>query len=281
MTKTMVDVQGLRVKIGKKPILDDVSLRFGQGEVILIAGPNGSGKSTFLKCLAGVILPDSGKVIYPNGTTAKKVGFISDQLSLFENFSVRQGIDFHRRVFGLESVENALLSDAGMDENRKIKHLSTGERTLLNLSLTLSQQPDVLLVDEVIHVIDPYLREKFLEAVIDLMDRCRTTVILVNHTFSEVEKIPERVLVMADGRFIVDERAEGLGMRLKKVVAKSEISPEIPFIFSQPAGPFIEHFVYPFVPEMPDRFPYEFQAVDLNEIIKAFIGGQYVQKRNR
>jgi ABC-type multidrug transport system ATPase subunit len=280
MTKTMVDVQGLRVRIGKRTILDDVSLRFGKGEAILIAGPNGSGKSTFLKCLAGVILPDRGKVGFPNGTTAKKVGFISDQLSLFENFSVRQAMDFHKRIFGLKQMEYGVFAEAGMDESRKIRHLSTGERTLLNLSLALSQQPDLLLIDEIIHVIDPYLREKFLEAVIDLMDRCFTTVVFVNHTFSEVEKIPERVLVMADGRFILDERAEELGMRLKKVVAESEISSELSSIFSQPAGPFIEYFIYPFGPEMSDRFPYEFQAVDLNEIIKAFIGGQYVQKRN-
>ena len=279
MNENILNVSGLKVKIGRKTILDGIDVGFMRGECVLVAGANGAGKSTFLKCLAGVILPDKGEVSYADGIGPEKIGFISDRLSLFENFSVKQGIDFHSRVFGIESFDSTLIDELHFDPAQKIKHLSAGERTLFNLSLVWSQQPQALLIDEIIHVIDPFLRDKFLEAVIDLMDRCGTTVFMVNHTFSEIERIPERVLVMADGRFIVDEKSEVLAARLKKVISNAEIPEELPLIFSKEAAGTHVHYVYPFGPEMKERFPLEYIDVDLNEIIKAYIGGEYAKKR--
>jgi len=279
MNETILNVRGLKVKIGKKTILDDIEVGFSPGECVLIAGANGAGKSTFLKCLAGVILPDRGEVSYADGIGPKQIGFISDRLSLFENYSVKQGIDFHTRVFGIENFDTTLIDELNFDPAQKIKHLSAGERTLFNLSLVWSQQPRVLLIDEIIHVIDPFLRDKFLEAVIELMDRCGTTVFLVNHTFSEIERIPERVLVMADGRFILDEKSEVLAARLKKVISAGKIPDEVPCIYSKAAAGTREYYVYPFSPELRERFPLEYIDVDLNEIIKAYIGGEYAKKR--
>ena len=279
MNENILNVSGLNVKIGRKTILDGIDVGFKRGECVLIAGANGAGKSTFLKCLAGVILPDKGEVRYADGIGPEKIGFISDRLSLFENFTVKQGIDFHTRVFGIESFDPTLIEELHFDPAQKIKHLSAGERTLFNLSLVWSQQPQALLIDEIIHVIDPFLRDKFLEAVIELMDRCGTTVFMVNHTFSEIERIPERVLVMADGRFIVDEKSEVLAARLKKVISNAGIPEELPLIFSKESAGTHEHYVYPFGPELKERFPLEYIDVDLNEIIKAYIGGEYAKKR--
>jgi ABC-type multidrug transport system ATPase subunit len=279
MNEDILNVSGLKVKIGKKTILDGIEVRFSRGECVLIAGANGAGKSTFLKCLAGVILPDKGDVSYTDGIGPEKIGFISDRLSLFENFTVMQGIDFHTRVFGIENFDTTLIDELRFDPAQKIKHLSAGERTLFNLSLVWSQQPQVLLIDEIIHVIDPFLRDKFIEAVIDLMDRCNTTVFMVNHTFSEIEKIPERVLVMADGRFIVDEKSEVLARSLKKVISTAELPSDCPVIFCRQAAAEREYFIYPYTAELVEQHPYEYLPVDLTEIVKTFIGGQYAEKR--
>lgn len=278
MSETILKVNGLKVKIGRKTILDDVSVEFAAGECVLIAGANGAGKSTFLKCLAGVFLPDQGDITYADGIGPKAIGFISDKLSLFENFSVKQGIDFHTRVFGIDKFDDTLVRELNFTTKQKIKHLSAGERTLFNLALVWSQTPRVLLIDEIIHVIDPYLRDKFLEAVIELMDRCGTTVFMVNHTFSEIEKIPERVLVMADGRFVADEKSEILAAKLKKVIAEAALPEEVPVLYSKQAAGGSQHYVYPFNRELREKFPLEYLDVDLTEIIKAYIGGQYVKK---
>jgi len=279
MSQKIVEVKNLGIKIGKKIILDDIQIQFQKGESAVIAGRNGSGKSTFLRCLAQVILPDQGEIVFSKGITKEKIGFISDQLSLFENLTVKQGIDFHNFVFEIKDFDYTLINELKLNLNQKIKNLSAGERTLYHLSLLLAQKPEILLVDEIIHTIDPYLREKFVEAVIDLMDRCQTTVIMVNHTFSEIEKIPERVLVMEKGKFILDEKCEDLGKKIKRIESDVEIAEEIPCIFKRELPFFKEYFVYPFEEELRKKFSYEYKDLHLNDIVKAFVGGQYVKER--
>ena len=281
MTEKIVEVENLKVSIGRKTILDNIHIQFQKGESVVIAGKNGAGKTTFLKCLANVILPDQGRIVFSDKVSPEKMGYISDQLSLFENYTVKQGIDFHSAVYQIQDFDFTLINELKLNLNQKIKNLSAGERTLYHLGLILAQKPEILFIDEIIHVIDPYLREKFLEAVIDLIDRCQTTVVMVNHTFSEIEKIPDRVLVMEKGQFILDEQAESLGEKLKKVVAKEEIPEEVPCIFKREASYLKEYFIYPFDDEIRKKFPNDYKDINLNEIIKAFIGGQYAKKGNQ
>lgn len=278
MSQKIAEVENLKVKIGKKTILDNIQFQLLKGEAVVIAGRNGSGKTTFLKCLANIIFPDQGSIEYSEKVSKEKIGYISDQLSLFENYTLKQGIDFHNSVFSIKDYDYNLIDELKLDLNQKIKHLSAGERTLFQLSLILAQKPEILLIDEIIHTIDPYLREQFLEAIIELIDRNKTTLIMINHTFSEIEKIPERVLVMEKGQFILDEKSETLGEKLKKVVSKDEISEDIPCIFKRESSYFKEYFIYPYDEELKTKFPYDYKNISLNEIIKAFIGGQYAKK---
>ena len=281
MSQNIVEVENLSLKIGEKKILDKIQLRLQKGEAVVIAGRNGSGKTTFLKCLANVIFPDEGTITYSEKVSKEKIGFISDQVSLLENYSLKQGIDFHKDVYQIKDFDDTLIRELKLDLNQKIKNLSAGERILFHLSLILVQKPEILLVDEIIHAIDPYIREQFLEAVIDLLEGDQTTLVMINHTFSEIEKIPERVLIMEKGQFIVDEKSEALGEKLKKVISETEISEEAPCIFKRELSHFREYYIYPYSEELKEKFPYDYKDVNLNEIIKAFIGGQYAQKRNQ
>jgi ABC-2 type transport system ATP-binding protein len=281
MTEKIVEVENLELNIGRKKILDNLSFQLKKGESVVIAGRNGSGKTTFLKSLANVLFPDKGNIIFSEQITQEKIGYISDQLSLFENYTAQQGVDFHSEVFHIEDFDYSLIKELKLDLKQRIKNFSAGERTLFHLSLILAQKPEILLIDEIIHVIDPYLREKFLEAVIDLMDRCQTSVVMVNHTFSEIEKIPERVMVMEKGRFILDEPSETLGEKIKKVDSEAEISEEVPCIFKRELSHYREYFVYPFNEELRKKFPYDYKNTSMNEMVKAFIGGQYVKKGNK
>ncbi len=279
MSQKLVEVKNVCVNIGRKKILDNINLELQKGEAVLIAGRNGAGKSTLLKCLANVILPDKGSIKLSREIAGSKIGIISDHLSLFENFTLKQGINFHTAVFRINDFDYTLIDELKMDLNQKIKYLSAGERTLYHLSLIMAQKPDILLLDEIIHVIDPYMRERFLEAVIDLMDMYHPTVVMVNHTFSEIEKIPDRVLVMENGQFILDEERETLGEKLKKVTTEKEISEEIPCVFKRESSYFKEYYIYPFNEELNIKFPDDYKNINLNEIVKAFVGGQYVKKR--
>ncbi|UCH95262.1 MAG: ABC transporter ATP-binding protein [Candidatus Aminicenantes bacterium] len=276
----MIKVKDLDVRFGRKRVLNDISVEFGKGEFVVIAGNNGVGKSTFLRTLVGIITPVKGDVAYDKGISKKKIGFISDQFSFFDDFTVKQGIDFHCRVYGIKQFDDNLLRHLDLERNQKIKNLSMGERVLFLFSLIMAQEPEVLLVDEIIHAIDPYLRELFLENLLEAIDRFNATVIGVNHSFSEIETIPNRVLIMENGRFILDEATEALKEKIKKVEANVDIPEDIPVLYKKEVLHYKEYYVYPFSEELRKSYDYRFRDLNLTEIIKSFIGGYYVKKRD-
>jgi ABC-type multidrug transport system ATPase subunit len=192
---------------------------------------------------------------------------------------VNQGIDFHCRVYGIKQFDDKLLRHLDLDRKQRIKTLSVGERVLFLFSLIMAQEPVVILVDEIIHAMDPYLRELFLEYLLEAIDRFNATVIGVNHSFSEIETIPNRVLIMENGRFILDEATEALKEKIKKVETNVDIPGEIPVLYKKEVLHYKEYYVYPFSEELRKSYDYQFQDLNLTEIIKSFIGGYYVKKR--
>ena len=275
----MIKVNDLEVRFGRKRVLNDINVEFGKGEFVVIAGNNGVGKSTFLRTLMGIVTPVKGDVAYDREISRKRIGFLSDKFSFFDDFTVNQGIDFHCRVYGIKQFDDKLLRHLDLDRKQRIKTLSVGERVLYLFSLIMAQEPELLLVDEIIHAIDPYLRELFLEYLLETIDRFNATVISVNHSFSEIETIPNRVLIMENGRFILDEATEALKEKIKKVETNVDIPGEIPVLYKKEVLHYKEYYVYPFSEEMRKSYNYQFQDLNLTEIIKSFIGGYYVKKR--
>lgn len=288
MSENIIEIKDVCLDFGKRKILDHVDLGFKKGEAVLIAGNNGAGKSSLLRILAGVLFPDRGEVRLSDSIQKNKIAFLSDSLSFFQDFTLAEGIDFHTRVFGVESFDHSLLDELNLDRNQVVKNLSKGERAIYHLSLLLSQKPEVLLLDEIIHAIDPYLRELFLDTLIDLIDELNTTVIMVNHTFSEMGQLPERVIIMEDGHFIFDEPSEMLQQKIKKITIDAEeektlgknIETTLPVIFKNRSSLVREYFIYPFKEEFLERTDVRFGDIDLSEIIKSFIGGYYAKKRD-
>jgi len=279
MSQPILEVHDLSLSFSRKKVLDRLEFSLRRGEWAVIAGRNGVGKSTLLRCLAGVLLPDAGAVARSPEACPAKTGFISDRLSLFEDLTIGQAVAFHRRVFAIDDFDDRLLGRLGVKQKERIRSLSAGERAILHLSLVLSQKPSLLLVDEVLHMLDPYIRDLFIEALIEAMTAQETAVLTVNHTFSEIERLPERVLVMEEGRFVVDETPEALRGMMKKVVCRGPLPNGLPCFFSKGEGEYKEYFIYPFSEDLRAAHALDFQDIALPEIIKAFIGGGYEQKR--
>jgi ABC-type multidrug transport system ATPase subunit len=264
---------------GKRPLFQSFNLEIQQGETVLITGINGAGKTTLLRLLAGVLLPRSGSLEFSpqlGKDPRARIGFISDKVRLYEDMTLAAAIRYHSSIYSVSRFDRSLLDKTRLTLDKKIKNLSAGQRLIFHLSLILSAQPDILLIDEVIHSIDAYLREMFLNSLLELMAQRQVTVIMVNLNFHDIEKIPQRVILLRDGEIAVDESIEQLKQKVKKVVTANELTAGVPILFSTVYGDTYEYYVYPFEDRFREVLEGEIRDLNLNDIIKAFIGGQYV-----
>jgi ABC-2 type transport system ATP-binding protein len=273
----MLEIRNLDFNYGKTRVFKNFNLKIDEGQVCLITGINGVGKSTLLRLIAGVLRPDKGEIIYSQklgSDPRRKTGFISDVLSLYESMSVSQALDFHKSVYDISSVDDNLIKHTKIGYDQKIKELSTGQRTILHLSLILSTEPALLLIDEIIHSIDAYLRRVFLEQLIQLLTSRHITVVMANLNFHDIEHLVERVILLKSGEIAVDEDIEALKAKVKKIV--SPAPPESLHILSRiDYSGHSEFFVYPYDKKSLPSLEGDVVDLNLTEIVTAFIGGEY------
>ncbi|MDQ1355400.1 MAG: ATP-binding cassette protein [Acidobacteriota bacterium] len=274
----MLEIKNLSFNFGKAKIFKDFNLEIAEKEVTLITGINGVGKSTLLRLIAGVLKPASGKIVFNEkmGKDPRRyIGFISDAPSLYESMTVAQAIDFHRSVYKVDRFDDSLLKRTKVTYDQKVKELSMGQRVIFHLSLLLSGAPKLLLIDEVIHSIDVYLRGIFLKELITLLSEKDVTVIFVNLNFNDIENIVDRVILLKDGEVAVDEKIDALKSKIRKITA-TNLPEGIPVLFKIEYTDHSEYFIYPFMEEYRERVNGEVLDLDLTGIVNAFIGNEYV-----
>lgn len=268
------------INFGYKPgeqIFKDFSLELTGGETVLISGSNGTGKTTLLRLMSGVLFPQSGSIQYDPamGDTPKDhIGFISDQIHLYENMTVREAIGFHSDVYRVQDRDLTLLDKTKISMGNNISQLSRGQRAVLHLAMMLAPRPKLILIDEIIHTLDAFLRELFLKHLLETMMDHPATLVLVNLNFHDIEKIPQRVIFLKGGKIICDEPMDRLKKRVKKITGpKTENDSRI--IHREKFGDRDEIFVYPFDDNAAETFGGTPEDLNLNDIMKAFTGGDY------
>ncbi len=273
----MVTIKDLSFSYPKQKVYDGFNLEVPDNQVCLVTGINGVGKSTLLRLIAGVLLPDAGEIIYDKrlgDNPRRKIGFISDKLSLYESLTVKRSIELHREVFGITNFDDSMIKFTKIRPEQKISELSIGQRTILHLSMVLSAEPEILLIDEIIHSIDAFLRNYFLQKIIKTLAERQMTVIMVNVNFHDIEHVVDRVILLRDGHILVDEPIDVLKEKVKKIVAPAP--PDgLPIISRLHFSDGMEFFVYPFGPEYETSVAGEVVDLNLTEIVSAFIGGEY------
>src|SRR5262245_12477389 len=217
--------------------LDDVSLTVAPGELVALLGPSGSGKTTLLRTIAGLELPDSGKIFF-NDVDASEgriqdrgVGFVFQHYALFKHMRVMDNIAFglrarrknrpketeiKRRV--LELLDLVQLS--GM-EKRFPTQLSGGQRQRVALARALAIEPSVLLLDEPFGALDARVRKDLRRWLREIHDRTGHTTLFVTHDQEEALELADRVVVMNKGK-------------IEQSATPDEIydEPKTPFVFS-------------------------------------------------
>jgi ABC-type polysaccharide/polyol phosphate transport system ATPase subunit len=182
--------------------LRDVDLTVRRGECMGLIGANGSGKSTLLRVIAGIFVPTAGYVTVRGRVTPMielGVGFHPD-------LSGRDNVYLNTSLYGLSRRETDQIYDSIVDfaelaefMDLPIKNYSTGMHARLGFAVAANLQPDVLLVDEVLAVGDERFQQKCL-ARMEEVRRGGTTIVLVSHDLTTVQRMCDRACLMVHGR---------------------------------------------------------------------------------
>lgn len=200
----MIDVINVSKKYGKIHALKDVSFKIKEGKVIGILGINGVGKSTILKCIAGVIRPDKGKILIDgeeiNSNLYNKIAFVPDVDTYFPHLTIKESFSFMKEFYKNWDNEKAysMLEIFNLTDDRIISNLSKGNRARVKIILGFAQNAKYILLDEPFSGIDIFKREEFIQAIIKYITPSQS-IIITTHEIYEIEEILDEVIIIHEG----------------------------------------------------------------------------------
>ena len=214
----MIRIENLTKKFEGKAAIDGLNLNIKKGSIYGLVGVNGSGKTTAIKHLAGIYKADSGKVtleeqdIYDNPAIKARIGYVSDELYFFNSYSLKRLARFYKNLYKTFNHErfNKLVGSMGLDIKRRVTGFSKGMQKQVALILSLSIMPDFLLLDEPIDGLDPIVRKKVFEEIIDDVAARQMTVLISSHNLKEMDGICDTIGIIKDGKMLMEKDLDDL-----------------------------------------------------------------------
>lgn len=228
MENPVIDVMHLKKSFGSQEILKDISLQLGVGENLVVLGKSGSGKSVLIKCLVGLLKPDSGSItILDQDVTGlqrkelnqlrQKIGFLFQGGALYDSMTVKQNIEFPLRRIkkGLsekeiaakvhEVLENVDLVDA---LHKMPSALSGGMRKRISLARTIVIDPQIMLYDEPTTGLDPITSDEISTLIMDVQKKYKTSSIIITHDIKCALHTANRMIMIKDGTVFKEGKPE-------------------------------------------------------------------------
>lgn len=230
----MIKVERLNKSIDGKHILKDLSINVRKGSIYGLIGPNGCGKSTVIKHMTGVFKADSGEVlfdgeeVYENTAVKERIGYIPDDLSFFDPYTLDSAADLYRHIYRKWDDERfeRMLRELSLDHKGKLRSFSKGMKKQAVIALTLSTHPDYLIMDEPIDGLDPIVRRKVWKYIIEDVAETELSVLVSSHNLREMEGICDSIGIMHEGGMRLERDLDELKSDIYKV--QTAFSDDIP-----------------------------------------------------
>lgn len=192
----------------------ELDIHVPSGTIVGLIGPSGSGKTTAVRILAGLLIPDSGRVrvldsdpVRFDGTTRSRIGYLPQRSALYSNLTVRENLDFAAALQGLrgrarQRACDRILEFVELDEAQKLKvdEISGGMRRRVGLATALVHSPELMFLDEPTAGLDPILRRSVWEHLSELREAGRTMIVTTQYV-SEASYC-DYIALLSEGRML-------------------------------------------------------------------------------
>ncbi len=206
--------------------LRHASFRVPAGSITALLGPNGAGKSTALKIALNLLRPSTGHVEILGVDSRKlgptqlaRIGYVAEGMELPDWMTVDQFLGWCRPLYPKwdADLERALRQQFALPGDRKLKHLSRGQRMKAALIAALAYRPELLVLDEPFSGLDPLVRDEFITGLLELAGSEGFSVVLSSHDIEEVDRLADHVVLLNHGAVLLDEDTEPLLARHRRV----------------------------------------------------------------
>lgn len=208
---------------GKLKVLSNLNLTVPQGHIYGLLGPSGCGKTTLLKCIVGTLKISRGRITvlgkppaFPgHGVPGRMVGYMPQELALYNEFTIGNTLTFFGRIHGLtwketEARMNFLIDFLDLPQKHSlVRNLSGGQRRRVSLSAALLQNPELLILDEPTVGVDPVLRAKIWQHLVEIVRTGKVSVIITTHYIEEARQA-NVVGLMRNGRLLAEGPPEAV-----------------------------------------------------------------------
>ncbi len=229
----MIEIQNIHKSFGKLQVLRGVGVSLGGGEVVSVIGPNGSGKTTLIKCILGMVMPDSGDLLIDNKSVLysfeyrKNIGYMPqigrfpDNMKMGHLFRMIKDLRKDCSEYDEELIQSYQLESMFQ---KQLGTLSGGTRQKVSAALAFLFRPGILILDEPTAGLDPVSAEILKDKILKSKQEGKL-VIITSHIMSEVEEMADRVMYLYEGKIhffksIEEIKAETGEVRLGKAVSK-------------------------------------------------------------
>lgn len=199
--------------------LDDVSFVLPFGHIMGLIGENGAGKSTIINCILDILEKDSGSIVVlgqkndkNNVSLKENIGVVLEASDVYDNYTVKQVENIMKDVYKQwnHDVYDYYIQKFALSLNKMIKDFSRGMKMKMAITIALSHQPKLLILDEATSGLDPIMRDEILDVFMEFVQDENHAILLSSHISSDLEKIADYITFIHEGKLILSTSKDEL-----------------------------------------------------------------------
>ena len=218
--KSVIEIQGLSKSFGDNHVLNNFNMKLMKGQNLAVLGKSGSGKSVLIKCIIGLMRPDTGTIEVfesniPDLSNEQldkirvRIGFLFQSNALYDSMTVRENLEFPLRRHWIEKEKrnvNELVMEAlenvGLPETVDMMpaELSGGMKKRISIARTLILKPDIILYDEPTTGLDPITAREISNLILKVQEKYNTSSIIISHDMNCIKIVADQIIMLIEGK---------------------------------------------------------------------------------